>query len=185
MDSRLTKRVLEFWFYPKYSDTYGKNLKIWWKKDPDFDEEVAARFRDHFEGAERGALDGLADDARGSLALVILLDQFPRNMFRGTARAFGTDAKALAISEKAIERACFDRTLIPAERAQDDSSTCPGSTSRVWTSRSAPSACSKPWISEKCWTSPSGTGISSPASAAFPTAITSSAGTRRLRNGSS
>ena len=116
MDSRLTKRVLEFWFCPKDSDTYGKNLKIWWKKDPDFDEEVAARFRDHFEGAERGALDGLADDARGSLALVILLDQFPRNMFRGTARAFGTDAKALAISEKAIERG-FDRTLIPAERA--------------------------------------------------------------------
>ncbi len=116
MGARITGRVLEFWFGQENSDSYGENLKIWWKNDPAFDEEVAARFRDGFEGAESGALDGLADDARGSLALVILLDQFPRNMFRDTPRAFGTDAKALAISEKAIERG-FDRTLIPAERA--------------------------------------------------------------------
>ena len=58
----------------------------------------------------------MSDDALGSLALVILLDQFPRNMFRDTPRAFGTDAKALAISDKAIERG-FEQTLIPAERA--------------------------------------------------------------------
>ncbi len=116
METRLTERVLDFWFYPKDSDTYGEILKIWWKKDPDFDEEVTARFLDPFERAESGALDGLADGARGSLALVILLDQFPRNMFRDTPRAFGTDARALAISDKAIERG-FDRTLIPAERA--------------------------------------------------------------------
>ena len=116
MDTRLIERVLEFWFCPKDSDTYGKDLKIWWKKNPDFDDEVTARFRDPFEDAETGALDGLADDAPGSLALVILLDQFPRNMFRDTPRAFGTDAKALAISDKAIERG-FERTLIPAERA--------------------------------------------------------------------
>ena len=116
MDTPLTGRVLEFWFDPNNSDTYGEDLKKWWKKDPAFDEEVAARFRDDFERAETGALDGLADDPPGCLALVILLDQFPRNMFRHTPRAFGTDAKALAISDKAIERG-FEQTLIPAERA--------------------------------------------------------------------
>ena len=112
----ITERILEFWFGTKISDTYGENLKKWWKKDSAFDEEISDRFRDDFEGAESGALDGLADDARGSLALVIVLDQFPRNMFRETPRAFATDAKALAISERAIDKG-FDRKLIPAERA--------------------------------------------------------------------
>ncbi len=116
MDTRITGRVLEFWFGSKNSNTYGEDLKKWWMKDPAFDEGVAARFRDDFERAESGALDHMSDDAPGSLALVILLDQFPRNMFRDTPRAFGTDAKALAISDMAIERG-FDGTLIPAERA--------------------------------------------------------------------
>ena len=116
MDLAITERVLKFWFNPDGTDSYGDNLKFWWKKELAFDEEVAARFRDDFEGAESGALDHMTDDARGSLALVILLDQFPRNMFRDSPRAFATDAKALSISEKALDNE-FDRMLFPAERA--------------------------------------------------------------------
>ena len=67
----------------------------WFEKDDAFDETIRQRYGDLYEMAARGDLDHWADDANGALALIILLDQFPRNMFRGTPLAFATDAKAL------------------------------------------------------------------------------------------
>jgi uncharacterized protein (DUF924 family) len=74
----------------------------WFKKDPAFDAEFRERFLTGHEAAARGELDDWSATADGTLALLILLDQFPRNAFRGTERMFGTDAKALEIARGAI-----------------------------------------------------------------------------------
>ena len=74
----------------------------WFKKNAAFDAEFRARFLSHHEAAVQGKLDGWADDALGSLALAILLDQFPRNAFRGTARMYATDKLARQLAENAI-----------------------------------------------------------------------------------
>jgi uncharacterized protein (DUF924 family) len=74
----------------------------WFRKDAAFDAEFRTRFLQAHEAATRGELDSWAADAQGALALLILLDQFPRNAFRGTARMYASDAKARAIARSAI-----------------------------------------------------------------------------------
>lgn len=76
----------------------------WFVANPAFDEEVRARFSDTYNAAVTGELDHWERSAYGALALVIVLDQFPRNMFRGTPKAFATDEKAKAIAVRAIEQ---------------------------------------------------------------------------------
>jgi uncharacterized protein (DUF924 family) len=115
LDHPIVGQVLEFWFGPLGTPEYGRDRKRWWKKDPAFDAEVRARFLGDCERAAAGGLDALAGAARDCVALVIVLDQFPRNMFRGDARAFATDAKALSIAKRALA-AGFDGKLLPAER---------------------------------------------------------------------
>jgi uncharacterized protein (DUF924 family) len=87
----------------------------WFAKDDAFD----ARFRAHclrlHEAAARGALGSWQDTAEGALALVLLLDQFPRNCFRGTARMFATDAQARAVATAAIA-AGHDQAVAPELR---------------------------------------------------------------------
>ncbi|MDB5945613.1 MAG: hypothetical protein JWQ33_639 [Ramlibacter sp.] len=79
----------------------------WFRKDPAFDADFRERFLAAHEAAGRGELHRWAADADGALALVILLDQFPRNAFRGSARMFATDAQALQAAHRAID-AAFD-----------------------------------------------------------------------------
>ena len=74
----------------------------WFKSDPAFDEQVLARFLETYEAGMRGELDNWERSAYGAFALVILLDQFPRNMFRGTPKAFASDEKAKLIADRAI-----------------------------------------------------------------------------------
>ena len=88
----------------------------WFKKDTAFDDEIRARFLDTYEAAAAGLLSGWEATREGALALVIVLDQFPRNMFRGSARAFAADPLALAVAKRAIERG-FDITTPVQERA--------------------------------------------------------------------
>jgi uncharacterized protein (DUF924 family) len=99
----------------------------WFGKDDAFDARFTARFAAAHEEAASGALDHWAATAEGALALVILLDQYPRNAFRGTARQFATDARALALAEAAIA-AGHDHALppdlrlflyLPMEHAED------------------------------------------------------------------
>jgi len=85
----------------------------WFNKDPAFDEEIRQRFLDTYEAAAAGKLAGWEQNAQGALALLILLDQFPRNMFRGDARAFVTDPLARAIAAGAIVRG-FD-SQVPSD----------------------------------------------------------------------
>jgi uncharacterized protein (DUF924 family) len=76
----------------------------WFKKDAAFDDEIRARFLEIHEAAAAGKLTSWEANAEGTLALLILLDQFPRNMFRGDARTFATDPLARSIAAGAIVR---------------------------------------------------------------------------------
>ncbi len=109
------QRVTAFWFADPGAPGLGQTRPIWFEEDPAFDEEVRARFTRDLERAAAGELDRLTATPEGCLALVILLDQFPRNAFRGTPRAFETDAKAREVANSALARD-FDRRLTPVQR---------------------------------------------------------------------
>lgn len=104
----VVEEVMTFWFSAEDSPGFGEAREAWFKSTPEFDAEIETRFKQAYADAASGKLDQLMTTAEGCLALIILLDQFPRNMFRGTAQAFATDTKALAISKHAIEKG-FDR----------------------------------------------------------------------------
>ena len=76
--------------------------KGWFEKDAALDDEIRRRFLGAHEAAAAGKLTDWEQSAEGALALLILLDQFPRNMFRGEARAFATDPLARAVASRAI-----------------------------------------------------------------------------------
>ncbi|MDQ4127499.1 MAG: DUF924 domain-containing protein [Actinomycetota bacterium] len=107
--------VLSFWFGREGEPGYGEFRDAWFQKDPAFDERVRERFGPLYERAAAGELDGWREDARSCLALVICLDQFPRNMFRGDGRTHAADGKALETARYAVERA-HDRELPPFQR---------------------------------------------------------------------
>lgn len=107
--------VLEFWFGPPGAPPLAASTK-WWMKDDAFDREIGARFGSSIDAAASGALDGWKATPRGRLALVILLDQFSRNVFRGTARAFAQDARARDLALEALDSG-EDRQLEPIERS--------------------------------------------------------------------
>lgn len=99
------QEVLDFWFGAPGTPEHGTRREIWFRgRTPEFDQEIRDRFMDAHERAAAGALDELMETARGCLALFVLLDQFPRNMFRGSPRAFATDPKALAVAKHAFDR---------------------------------------------------------------------------------
>jgi len=82
----------------------------WFKKDPAFDSEIAVRFFAVWHAAIAGALATWEETAEGALALIIVLDQFPRNMFRGHARTYENDALARAVAARALARG-FDQQV--------------------------------------------------------------------------
>ena len=90
--------------------------KRWFRGDADFDRQFRDRFLGAHEAAARGELDGWTASAEGALALLLLLDQFPRNAFRGTPRVYATDAQARRIADAAV-RAGHDR-CVPGELRQ-------------------------------------------------------------------
>lgn len=87
----------------------------WFKKVVAFDEAIRLKFEPVHHRAARGQYDAWADSPEGALALLILLDQFPRNLYRGSAHAFATDFKALAIALSAVDKG-FDRQVEPILR---------------------------------------------------------------------
>jgi uncharacterized protein (DUF924 family) len=103
--------VLHFWF----GDPPGERRKAWFFKDPQFDEQIRERFLQVYEAAASGALSSWTRSAHEALALIVLTDQFPRNMFRGSPRAFATDPVALSTAKHVIE-AGWDAAMLPVER---------------------------------------------------------------------
>jgi uncharacterized protein (DUF924 family) len=110
-DPRLGE-ILRFWFGNDLGSVPPELQKRWFAKTPAFDVEVRTRFVEVFEEAVGGELEGWRYDTLGCLAFVILLDQFPRNMFRDTARAFASDHLARAAARGAVSRG-FDREVPP------------------------------------------------------------------------
>jgi uncharacterized protein (DUF924 family) len=102
--------ILDFWFEGDPSE----RRKKWFEKNPEFDAECA-RFTDWIRDARIGRYDGWATTPKGGLALIILLDQLSRNVFRGLAEAFAADPHAHRIARRMIE-AGFDVELTAVER---------------------------------------------------------------------
>ena len=104
--------VREFWFGHERvtAETLSRRMRMWFSEDwPEErerrDAEITTRFAKLFERAASGELDTWADGPRRRLSLIILLDQFPRHMFRGTARAFACDDKALGLTLSGMQSA--------------------------------------------------------------------------------
>lgn len=96
--------ILAFWFGATEADRPDAVAR-WFRKDDAFDAEIRTRFGGVIEAASRGELDAWAtSDARSTLALVVVLDQFSRNVFRETPRSFAQDARALAVALDALDR---------------------------------------------------------------------------------
>lgn len=95
--------------------SYGKPRQIWFTKKPDFDQKLQTRFMKDYQKAAAGYLDEWIDLPETCLALILLLDQFPRNMFRGTPEAFATDWEALSAAHHAVAQG-YDRELMPVQR---------------------------------------------------------------------
>jgi uncharacterized protein (DUF924 family) len=108
-------QILDFWFGKPDEADYGKPRKVWFTKNPEFDQEVRSRFLIDYQQAAAGHLDDWKASPLGCLALIILLDQFPRNMFRGQPQAFATDPQSLAYAHHTVTQG-FDKELLPIQR---------------------------------------------------------------------
>lgn len=113
--SNVISAINTFWFGAADDPVYGTDRPEWFVKNPNFDREIGDRFGRVIEAAARGQLDMMAESPEGAVALVVVLDQFPRNVFRGDARAFAQDAHALHIANQALERG-FDAQLMTVMR---------------------------------------------------------------------
>ena len=116
------RQVRDFWFgqLPLSAAGLNRRMRFWFGDESSAvrqrrDEQIRRRFGELFERAAGGELAGWADGPRRRLSLVLLLDQFPRNMFRGTARAFAYDAAALALALSGMQSAA-DAALDVVER---------------------------------------------------------------------
>lgn len=102
------QEILHFWF----EETQPAQ---WFQKNDDFDTLIRERFLGIYRLAADGVCDLWRDEAEGCVALCVVLDQFPRNIFRGQAESFASDAKALLVARQALARG-FDQTQPPARR---------------------------------------------------------------------
>lgn len=100
--------ILKFWF----EDTAPP---LWFQVNESFDNEIRERFLSAYDFARLGGCDHWQGDPDGCLALCVLYDQFPRNMFRGTARAYESDKQAIVVAKLAIAKG-FDQVMPGAKR---------------------------------------------------------------------
>jgi len=100
--------VLDFWFGAPGEPEYGQERKVWFRKSAEFDQAIRDRFSATVEAAAAGQLKSWKADSDGCLALLLLLDQFPRNLYRGSAQAFAMDEEAVATANHGIINS-FDR----------------------------------------------------------------------------
>jgi uncharacterized protein (DUF924 family) len=109
--------ILEFWFGRAADDPAEASARgaYWFEASEEADSLIRERFASAVEAAGRGELDSWVQEPRSALALVLLLDQFPRNIWRGTAKAFAHDAQALRVAREAVARGHF-RDLAPVEQ---------------------------------------------------------------------
>ncbi len=109
--------ILEFWFGSSSNDaaTAKQQSKLWWSKQEQVDTQIKVRFELLVKAAGAGQLQHWRQSASGQLALIILTDQFPRNIYRGTPKSFGFDSVSHGLSKDGL-MARRDRELRPIER---------------------------------------------------------------------
>jgi uncharacterized protein (DUF924 family) len=107
--------VLDFWFAAPGSVHHGQSRAEWFKKSDAFDALIRERFLATYEAAGVGGLARWQESPLSLLALIIVCDQFPRNMFRESPRAFETDALALSCAQQMVSRG-WDQRLLGVER---------------------------------------------------------------------
>lgn len=113
--ANVIRAINAFWFGEADAPDYGRDREVWFKKDAAFDAQVQERFLRVVEAARAGQLDVMAESPEGAVALVVVLDQFPRNIYRGDSRAFASDAHALRIARAALAKG-FDQEVMPVMR---------------------------------------------------------------------
>jgi uncharacterized protein (DUF924 family) len=107
--------LLDFWFGSPGDPDRERHRPIWFKSTDEFDAALRREFLADYEAAATGALLSWEASPEGALALVLLLDQVPRNIFRGTPRAYATDVAACVTADRALDRG-FDQLVPPAWR---------------------------------------------------------------------
>jgi len=108
--------VLDFWFLPPDNPGHGQARPEWFRKDDAFDAQIRSRFGSLIDSAIDGGLRDWEATPRGALARILLLDQFTRNIYRNTPRAFAGDAQALVLAVTMTEQGA-DQQLDPMLRA--------------------------------------------------------------------
>lgn len=111
------KAILDFWFgtLREEADYLASRNRLWFEGSPVTDTAIRAKFQADWEKAARGELDAWAAEPQGRLALILVLDQFTRHLFRGTKEAFSQDAKARALCLGGLDH-FHDRLLHPIHR---------------------------------------------------------------------
>lgn len=107
--------LLDFWFATDSPSERDRLRDVWFRATPDFDAALAEQFRADYDRASAGAYVSWRTKPDTSLALVLLLDQFPRNLFRNSPRAYATDAFALEVAAEAVAGG-FDQEFDPMRR---------------------------------------------------------------------
>ena len=100
----ITEQVLMFWFGTLNVEYAVKKQDVWFKATPQFDDSISRTFAEAYKMAAANKFDNLMEDQSGCLALIILLDQIPRNLFRNSAKAYATDSKARSIARMGLEK---------------------------------------------------------------------------------
>ena len=107
--------ILDFWFGPPADPAHTQSRPQWFRKDASFDAEIARRFGPLIDEAVAGGLQDWTATPTGTLALILVLDQFTRNTGRDTPRAFAGDPRALSLA-KSLVAAGLDKTLTGVQR---------------------------------------------------------------------
>jgi uncharacterized protein (DUF924 family) len=115
MKDARSRAILDFWFLPSGDPGHGRYRPAWFRRDDGFDAAIRARFEADVEAALSGEISPDPADAPAMLATILLLDQFPRNLFRHTARAFAGNARALALATSLVASG-RDKNLPPLMR---------------------------------------------------------------------
>lgn len=129
MINPIAKNVLDFWFgdWPLSPEQNAAQSSVWFSPDQDFDYDIERRFGKLVSTARQGSFDSWAHDPYSCLALILVLDQFPRNLYRGQAGAFASDDKALQLSRSMAETGALNElgyterafALMPYQHTED------------------------------------------------------------------
>ena len=110
------EELLAFWFGRPGDPEWESGRELWFRPQLAFDAACRDTYLHEYEAARKGGRDGWMEAPRPCLALIVLLDQFPRNMFRGSPRTYEADTQALAVARHAVA-ARMDEALRPIERS--------------------------------------------------------------------